>query len=294
MKRFACILLLLILIMTPALQETKTDRVTFSTGDDNIIDVLVIGNSFCTGWQDELRGMLHAAGTRVIFSGAIHPGSSLSQHCEWARNGDKEYRFRSYRSSAKSLNKYPVDLEYCLSRTNWDVISIQEAFFSLVEEECDEAEIRRNTKALASELYGYIRSRCPQATLVWNQTWAVEVGWHRNQYSVETQADQDYMYRVIREIGDEVAAENGAYVAPTGTAFQIARANGSGDLSRDGCHDGTVTGGQYLNACVWFEFITGESCIGNTWRPTKYTLSEERITLLQQAAHAAVCEYMGK
>ena len=48
MKRFACILLLLMLIMTPALQETKTDRVIFSTGDDNIIDVLVIGNSFCT------------------------------------------------------------------------------------------------------------------------------------------------------------------------------------------------------------------------------------------------------
>ena len=102
------------------------------------------------------------------------------------------------------------------------------------------------------------------------------------------------MYRMIREIGDEVAAENGAYVAPTGTAFQIARANGSGDLSSDGCHDGTVTGGQYLNACVWFEFITGKSCIGNTWRPAKHALGEERITLLQQAAHAAVGEYTGR
>ncbi|MCR4578300.1 MAG: hypothetical protein K5784_10390 [Clostridiales bacterium] len=80
--------------------------------------------------------------------------------------------------------------------------------------------------------------------MVWNRTWALEVGWHRDRYSVKTHADQDYMYRMIREIGDEVAAENGAYVAPTGTAFQIARANGSGDLSHDGSHDGTVTGGQ--------------------------------------------------
>ncbi|MCR4578301.1 MAG: hypothetical protein K5784_10395 [Clostridiales bacterium] len=43
-----------------------------------------------------------------------------------------------------------------------------------------------------------------------------------------------------------------------------------------------------------FEFITGKSCVGNTWRPAKYALDEDRITLLQQAAHAAVDEYMGR
>ena len=85
MRRFACMLLLLMLIMSPALQETKTDRATFSTGDDNIIDVLVIGNSFCTGWQDELLGMLHAAGTRVIFSAAVHP----AVRCHSTANGHK-------------------------------------------------------------------------------------------------------------------------------------------------------------------------------------------------------------
>ena len=52
-------------------------------------------------------------------------------------------------------------------------------------------------------------------------------------------------------------------------------------------------GGQYLNACVWFECITGKSCIGNPWRPKKYTLSEERIDLLQRAAHQAVEECLG-
>jgi len=33
--------------------------------------------------------------------------------------------------------------------------------------------------------------------------------------------------------------------------------------------------------------LLGQSCIGNTWRPN-YTLSEEMITMLQQAAHTAV------
>ena len=61
-------------------------------------------------------------------------------------------------------------------------------------------------------------------------------------------------------------------------------------------HNGDIGGGQYLNACAWFEAITGKSCIGNTFRPVyeyagqKHSLSEEMITVLQSAAHQAVDE----
>jgi hypothetical protein len=48
-----------------------------------------------------------------------------------------------------------------------------------------------------------------------------------------------------------------------------------------------VGGGQYLNACVWFEVITGKSCVGNSFRPD-YALSAEKVEVLQQAAHQAV------
>ena len=76
----------------------------------------------------------------------------------------------------------------------------------------------------------------------------------------------------------------------------IARANelvGDTLCLEDMYHDGDVGGGQYLNACVWFEVLTGKSCIGNTWRPS-YELSEERITQLQLAAHQAVAECYGE
>ena len=36
----------------------------------------------------------------------------------------------------------------------------------------------------------------------------------------------------------------------------------------------------------------GKSCIGNTWRP-KYELSEEKIAILQAAAHEAVAAVYG-
>ena len=90
---------------------------------------------------------------------------------------------------------------------------------------------------------------------------------------------------------------------PTGDAWEIARRNeligttlcrrksingGEGDYY----HDGDIGGGQYLNACVWYEVLMGKSCIGNTWRPN-YELSEEKIAILQAAAHEAVAAVYG-
>ena len=56
-------------------------------------------------------------------------------------------------------------------------------------------------------------------------------------------------------------------------------------------------GGQYLNAAVWFEVITGQSVIGNTYRPVyKYNgteiplNSEMTYERLQEAAHQAVLD----
>ena len=64
--------------------------------------------------------------------------------------------------------------------------------------------------------------------------------------------------------------------------------NGEGDYY----HDGDIGGGQYLNACVWYEVLMGKSCVGNTWRPP-YELSEEKIAILQAAAHEAVAAVYG-
>ena len=73
------------------------------------------------------------------------------------------------------------------------------------------------------------------------------------------------------------------------------RMNGS-EVVDDSVHDGDIGGGQYLNACVWFEALTGESCIGNTYQPgytylgLRRTLSQEKVDTLQKAAHEAVEE----
>ena len=63
--------------------------------------------------------------------------------------------------------------------------------------------------------------------------------------------------------------------------------NKKGQNSGDNYHDGDTGGGQFLNACVWFEILTGKSCVDNTFKPS-YSLSETKRAALKSAAHQAV------
>jgi hypothetical protein len=68
--------------------------------------------------------------------------------------------------------------------------------------------------------------------------------------------------------------------------------------SGDGTHDGDIGGGQFLNACVWYEILTGKDCRENPYAPVytykgeTFTLSEEMLTMLRDAAHKAVAEVL--
>jgi hypothetical protein len=91
---------------------------------------------------------------------------------------------------------------------------------------------------------------------------------------------------------------------PIAAAWQLARERDweigdglmgvAGNYYGDYLHDGDTGGGQYLNGCIYFEVLTGISCVGNTWRPTAYALSEDMITFLQNVAHDTVLSIYGE
>ena len=96
---------------------------------------------------------------------------------------------------------------------------------------------------------------------------------------------------------------NPDYVAllPAGGLCARIGENGfAGPNGGDGYHDGDIGGGQYLNACVWYETLTGESCVGKTFKVKTYhndkdaayapyyELSAELVDALQKVAHATV------
>ncbi len=67
-----------------------------------------------------------------------------------------------------------------------------------------------------------------------------------------------------------------------------------GSLYGDYSHAGNTGGGQYLNACVYYEVILGLDCRENDWTPTAYNLDEDLRKMLQAAAHEAVVEVYGE
>ncbi len=255
---------------------------------DTFYNVLIIGNSFSTGWPDELNGLFTKAGNnRVNIFTVYYSGCRLDQHWDWLKKGLEMYRLRHHVQAGSTIDYDDVSLEYCLAKKNWDVISIQQAFSpttSLNYEKSLESCI-----PYAENLVGYLREHFPKSRLIWQQNWAYEVGWSRNGVTVTDKQYQDTNHQNVRAVSQKMATDLGLGLAPCGDGFYIARNKyQSGDLSRDLYHDGPENGGQYLNACVWFETLTGQSCIGNTWRPTSYKIAEERILMLQQAAHEAV------
>ncbi len=131
--------------------------------------------------------------------------------------------------------------------------------------------------------------------------------------AIQTERDQTDVYTYALNLAKYICEDAGDLIEPevsripAGDAWQVIRAwdkvNGT-DYGQglcgteekgywgDGSHEGDIGGGQYLSACVYFETLTRLDCRGNTWRPA-YTLSEDMITLLQNAAHEAVSEVYG-
>ena len=276
----------------PATEATGNGVQISDPGEDEYMNILMVGNSFCFYFCDELYGMLKAAGVKANVYNLYYSGCKLEQHWTWWKSGTANYDLIVHDENGKEKVE-ATDLEYALKQRNWDVITLQEG----------SAKMRRGNPAIElaistqyrSDLYGLFADMFPKAKLYWQQTWAYQVGFNRDGYTVDADEQAAYHERQ-RTYALGVCEENGVARIPSGDAWKIVRDAGYDNLCArlakdngvgDFYHDGDIGGGQYLNACVWFETLTGQSCIGNAFRPD-YELSEDMIAMLQNAAHQAV------
>jgi hypothetical protein len=270
-------------------EETKKAVEQKDPAADRQFNVLIIGNSDSTGWPDELNHLFSSADITVNIYTVYYSGCSLLQHWHWLQNGQGFYRLHHHKQAGGVDDYEEVNLKYCLKQKNWDVISLQQEFGPVLAANYDEETFGSRTEPMAKNLYDYLKENLPKTKLVWFETWSYEIGWERNDKAVRNLDEQNRMYEIMKTFSYKIATDNKVSLIPCGDAWQIARHEyNSGDLSRDGYHDGPENGGQYLNACVWFESLTGISPVGNPWRPSSYEISEERILMLQEAAHKAV------
>ncbi len=277
-------------------EKTTQEEVLKSTVEqedpaaDGELDVLIIGNSFSTGWPDELKGMFGAAGLKLNIYTVYYSGCSLQQHWDWMQEGVNNYRLgRHINDKGKRTDQNDLTLLQCLAAENWDVISLQQHFGVTVSASYDTS--IDTCTPYAKNLFDFLKWNFPKSKLVFHQTWAYEIGWERDGVAMADKAQQDISHENIRKASQKIAKDNNVPLIPCGDAWFYARQSSEiTDLTRDKYHDGSTGGGQLLNACVWYESLTGKSCLDNTWRPTTYDLNEYKVAAIKEAAHRAVEE----
>lgn len=260
---------------------------------DDVIDVLMVGNSFSYYYTDELWGIANAAGIKMNVCNIYYSGCSLEKHWKLWQDNEYVYRLRVYNEDGRRVWQH-FNMELCLFWENWDVITLQESSKWIRKGGLESA--RTHAEPYMGNLVQALQERFPETPLYYHQLWAYQVGYNRSNFSISNTQEQTAYYEAIRNLSTELCDKYDLPRIPCGDAWQIARQDPligdtlcgrKGTMHGDYYHDGDIGGGQYLNACVWFEMITGQSCIGNTYRPS-YDLSEEKILALQRAAHQAV------
>ncbi len=287
-------------------------------GDDEELNVLLIGNSYSTHWPDELVKLLTAAGYENVMVCAIyHSGATFEDHWNWMQNRENVEDFHIHRSGKEEKIWSSVGFEECVTYANWDYISFQQSNRYVGNTEKHRASIAE----WLPKLYSYVYAYFPQATYFWQQNWSHSAG--KDSYST-TETTERYL-KWHREQALFICEEWGFINAPLGQAWTDIRYDPlfyshSGDYKNDNptkslhtriyessslkgtitnsdlSHDGNIGGGQYLNACVWFEMLTHKSVVGNSFVPEyyheesgkTYTFTAEQIAKLQNAAHQAV------
>lgn len=267
---------------------TGINKWTKDTGN-TVIDLLMIGNSFCSYYTDELYGVADAAGIQINVNNLYEAGCFVKEHWEWLEADASNYSAHRV-TNAFGRYKLPdsLSLKKALAQKDWDVITLQQHFVNGV---ADVDEALKKCTPYVDNLFNYLKKNHSKATLYWHTTWAYQ-GDHESMPKEEQKQRQSNIIATSKIL----AERNKVNVIPAGQAWQIARDNprvGDTLCRTDFYHDGDVQGGQYLNACVWFEVLTRKSCKGNKWRPTTYRLSEDLMYELQDAAHQAVAAVYG-
>lgn len=324
MKRyivFVTVLCLLLCGCGAGAQQTdsteKTDNRIWaeSPGEDSVMNVLFISNSTCYYFTDELMGLLQAAGYEdVTLALVYYSGCSIQRHHQWYLEGAKNYQFRVLTKDGLQITE-GYGLEEALCFRNWDVISFDNNARSFASGDTQTA--LEQAEPYLGDLYSRIRDKLPDTRYFWHQVWANEIGYSLA-FEMKTVEQRTQVYQAKKGVMDIMANTYGMERVPTGDAwekvrdmeifttplpefpdverFSLCSRLAKNAFKDDYSHDGDIGGGQYLNACVWFEVLTGESCLGNAFRPqylygsVDVSLTEEKISILQNAAHAAVTE----
>lgn len=261
-------------------KESKGAASVPETPSEGVLRILAIGNSFSQDAVEQyLYELFEAAGQKVIIGNLYIGGCSLERHWGNTYNGKTDYRYRKIVDGVKHEVK-DTTLLYGLTDEPWDIISFQQASGLSGKYE--------TYNPFLSDLISWVLENAPKkdVKLAWHQTWAYASNSDHGAFP-KYDRNQMTMYNAIVECTKNVLKDNKFDILiPSGTAIQNARTSELGDkLNRDGYHL-ELTYGRYTAACTWFEAISGQSVVGNSYAPS--TVDDLHKAIAQTAAHLAV------
>lgn len=267
---FKSILLIALLAVLPLRQ---------ASAQKDTLRILAIGNSFSVdAIEQNLWELFDAAGIPVVIGNMYIGGCSLERHWGNSLNSSTDYRYCIIRNGQKKYIK-DFTLEKAFAAEDWDCVSFQQAshfsgFYSTYQ------------RYLPSLIRYAVAKEGPDVKIMWHMTWAYANNATHSAFK-NYGSDQMNMYKSIIGAVKQARVDNRRIktLIPAGTAIQNGRTTSLGDtFNRDGFHL-ELTYGRYTAACTWFEAITGQSVVGNPYRPEGVDAATADIC--QRAAHAA-------
>ena len=276
------------------------------------VRLLTVGNSFSQNATRYLKDVVQGSGNVLIQHRAVIGGSSLQQHWEKSQLHEKDPQDKA------GLYSTQLGLKQELLAEPWDVVTIQQVSIR--------SHDVTTYRPFARQLHDYIKQHAPRAEVVLHQTWAYRQDDPRFAVADPKPgepATEEAMYRGLTSAYTTIAAELKTRRIPVGDAFYLADSDpkwgyrrdtkfdfqnprypalpdqthslhvgyqwgklpdGKPTLRMDGHHANMA--GEYLGACVFFEFLFQESSVGNTFVPAG--LNKAHALFLQETAHRAV------
>ncbi len=244
-----------------------------------VVRVLAIGNSFSEDAVEQNLYELGAARDIDIIIGNLYiAGCSLERHWLNAQRDSAAYRYRKIGWDGRTIEVKNTRISYALHDEEWDFVTLQQASGLSGQ--------YLSYQPYMDSLQAYVDSICPDAKMLWHQTWAYAANSTHKDFK-RYDNDQYYMYESIITASRKAVKEGDFKdVIPSGTAIQNARTSVLGDtMCRDGYHLNLVWG-RYIAACTWFEVLTGKNVMGNSYFPRG--MDPRLVYMTQKSAHNAV------
>ncbi len=239
--------------------------------------VLAIGNSFSQDATRYLHQIARADGYDLDVTNLYIGGCPLAYHYGNTLSNEKTYSLE-FNGVTTGFSVSIRDALESGGFDKYDVVTVQQVSHLSFRPETFHPYIER--------LAEFIRKYIPSAKLMVHETWAyLKDSETLKKYGFDTPETMfDAVDRSYRQAVKDISADG---MIPSGAAFREMMNEGIYDLHRDDIH-ASLGFGRYILGLVWYETLTGRSCIGNTFRDFDEEISEQRVLLAQKVVHALV------